>query len=65
MTYYPEFLRYRDPDHRDERELRRDQYAQRGAEDRQLLLNFGYGEQPFTVEDALQWAERRAQAVLP
>jgi hypothetical protein len=65
MSDVPYFLLHRDPDHRDEREQRRDQYAQRGAEDRQLLLNFGYGEQAFTVEDALAWAERRAQAVLP
>jgi hypothetical protein len=60
----PPFLRHRDPDHRDEREQRRDQYALRGEQDRPLKVNYGYGTHPFTVEDALVWGERRAAWVL-
>jgi hypothetical protein len=58
MTYYPEFLRYRDPDHRDEREQRRDQYAARGSEDRRPRHYL-------TIEDALEQANEVARVVLP
>jgi hypothetical protein len=54
----PEFLRYRDPDHRDEREQRRDQYAQRGSEDRRPRHYL-------TIEDALEQANEVARLVLP
>lgn len=64
MSDVPFFLRHPDPDTRTEREWARDAYALRGREDRAMRLNYGYGTQPFTVEDALVWAERRAEAML-
>lgn len=54
----PPFLSQRDPDHRDEREWRRDAYAR--THEQPIIVNWGYGSHPFTVEDALAWAERRA-----
>lgn len=66
--YFPRFLTGPDPD-RDPDYLRRAQWAYpsicRQEQDRPLRVNYGYGEQVFTVEDALVWAERRADAVLP
>lgn len=56
----PPFLSQRDPDHRDEREQRRDQYAQRGEQDRPLKLSTGWGTTVLDVETALLWAERLA-----
>jgi hypothetical protein len=32
--------------------------------DQPMKLNYGYGSQPFTVDELLVWAERRADAVL-
>ena len=54
----PPFLRHRDPDHRDEREQRRDQYDKRGSEDRRPRHYL-------TIEDALEWANWLARTVLP
>lgn len=39
-------------------------YPHREHDDRPLLLNDAWGPAPFTLEDALVWAERRARAVL-
>ena len=58
MSDVPTFLRYRDPDHRDEREQRRDQYDARGSEDR-LPRHY------LTMEDALEQANEVARLVLP
>ena len=35
-----------------------------GYQDEPIVLNYGYGYRPFTVEDACEWAERRACEVL-
>lgn len=64
MSDVPEFLLRRDPDYRYWQERMQWAYAQRGAQDRAMRLNYGWGTQPFTVEDALVWAERRAEAML-
>lgn len=58
MSDVPYFLLHRDPDHRDEREQRRDQYAQRGSEDRRPRHYL-------TIEDALEMANEVARLVLP
>lgn len=58
MSDVPAFLHYRDPDHRDEREQRRDQYAQRGSEDRRPRHYL-------TIEDALEQANELARKELP
>jgi hypothetical protein len=63
----PRFLLSPDPD-RDPgvREQRRDQYAQRGRQDRALILNEGtiYAE-PLDLDTALQMFERLATEMLP
>jgi hypothetical protein len=63
--FFPKFLTGPDPD-RDPDYVRRAAYAypHRDSDDRPMKLNFGYGQQPFTVEDALAWAERRATSIL-
>ena len=58
MSYYPHFLSQRDPDHRDEREQRRDQYAQRGSEDRRDERHRE------SMEDFLESANHVARMVL-
>jgi hypothetical protein len=54
MSYYPHFLSQRDPDHRDEREWRRDAYAL--THEQPLTINDGYGERLWDVEDAIAYA---------
>jgi hypothetical protein len=70
--YFPKFLLGPDPDHTPSTHadwLKRAQWAYpsivQQEPDRVMRLNFGYGEEPFTVEDCIVWAEARAQAVLP
>jgi hypothetical protein len=58
MSDVPYFLLHRDPDHRDEREQRRDQYALRGSEDRRPRHYL-------TMEDAMEMANELARVVLP
>lgn len=66
MTYLPPFLRDRDPDREHDMQWARDAYALRGREDRAIAdHNDGYGDGPFTVEDALGYGNRLAAEQLP
>ena len=58
MTYYPEFLRYRDPDEQHNREWMQRCYENRGSEDRRPRHYL-------TIEDALEQANEVARLVLP
>jgi hypothetical protein len=68
--YWPKYLTPRPYDpHEHEDWLRRAAYAYPSIvkyqeQDRPLKVNYGYGEQVFTLEDCLVWMERRADAVL-